>query len=94
MSPFLSSFTAAVAQVIAIALVRPARRGDDTPDPRDMWFWPADKGPGDAPRGPYHDAPAVERSFLGEFTPQLPVPGGPPHPLTFVNGLLDLLGVP
>jgi len=42
---------------------------------------------------PYHDSPVIDRSFLGEFTPQLHIPGCPPHPLTFVNGLLDLLGV-
>ncbi len=42
---------------------------------------------------PYQDSPVTDRSFLGEFTPQLYIPGSPPHPLTFVNGLLDLLGV-
>lgn len=42
---------------------------------------------------PYQDSPVIDRSFLGEFTPQLYIPGCPPHPLTFVNGLLDLLGV-
>ncbi len=41
---------------------------------------------------PYVDG-TVDRSFLGEFTPQLYIPGNPPHPLTFVNGLLDLLGI-
>lgn len=42
---------------------------------------------------PYQDSPVLDRSFLGEFTPQLYIPGSPPHPLTFVNGLLDLLGI-
>jgi len=42
--------------------------------------------------GPFDGAEGVERSFLGRFTPGLYVPGCPPHPLTFVNGILDLLG--
>jgi len=36
---------------------------------------------------------AVERSFLESVGPTLFVPGCPPHPLTFVLGILDLLGV-
>jgi Ni,Fe-hydrogenase III small subunit/ferredoxin len=35
----------------------------------------------------------VDRSFLEEIGPTLFVPGSPPHPLTFVNGILDLLGI-
>ena len=42
---------------------------------------------------PYHDSPATERGFHDKFPPQLYVPGNPPHPLTFINGLLDLLGI-
>lgn len=43
--------------------------------------------------GPYAESPALERGFLERFPPSLYVPGCPPHPLTFINGLLDLLGV-
>jgi Ni,Fe-hydrogenase III small subunit/ferredoxin len=43
--------------------------------------------------GLYADAPALDRGFLERFTPSLYVPGCPPHPLTFVNGILDLLGI-
>lgn len=44
--------------------------------------------------GLYDGASGVDRSFLDEVTPALYVPGCPPHPLTFVNAILDLLGVP
>ncbi len=42
---------------------------------------------------PFEGSPAVERSFLERFKPTLYVPGCPPHPLTFVCGVLDLLGI-
>ncbi len=42
--------------------------------------------------GLYEGARAVERSFLSEVGPALYVPGCPPHPLTFVNALLDFVG--
>lgn len=44
--------------------------------------------------GLYDGAPGVERSFLDDVVPVLYVPGCPPHPLTFVNAILDLLAVP
>jgi Ni,Fe-hydrogenase III small subunit/NAD-dependent dihydropyrimidine dehydrogenase PreA subunit len=43
---------------------------------------------------PFDGSTALERSFLEHFAPTLYVPGCPPHPLTFVCGVLDLLGIP
>jgi len=43
--------------------------------------------------GLYASASAVERSFLEEVGPSLWIPGCPPHPLTFIHGILDLLGI-
>lgn len=43
---------------------------------------------------PFEGSEALDRSFLDRFKPTLHVPGCPPHPLTFVCGVLDLLGIP
>jgi len=43
--------------------------------------------------GLYEGAPGVDRTFIEEVGPTLYVPGCPPHPLTFVNAILDLLAV-
>jgi Ni,Fe-hydrogenase III small subunit/ferredoxin len=42
--------------------------------------------------GLYAGATGVDRGFLEAVGPALYVPGCPPHPLTFVNAILDLLG--
>lgn len=42
--------------------------------------------------GGLHDGPAADRAFLEEVGPALFVPGCPPHPLTFVNAILDFVG--
>lgn len=42
---------------------------------------------------PFEGSSAVERSFLERLQPTLYVPGCPPHPLSFVCGVLDLLGI-
>lgn len=62
---------------------------DAMPDPRFVVAFGACAISG----GLYADAPAVERTFLDENVPLLFVPGCPPHPLTFVHAILDLLGI-
>lgn len=42
--------------------------------------------------GMFAGSHAVDRSFIGNNKIDLYVPGNPVHPLTFINGLLDLLG--
>lgn len=44
--------------------------------------------------GCFEASDAIDRRFLERFKPSLYVPGCPPHPLTFVCGILDLLGIP
>ncbi len=40
--------------------------------------------------GIFADSPAVDRSFLNRYKADLYVAGNPVHPLTFINGILDL----
>jgi Ni,Fe-hydrogenase III small subunit/ferredoxin len=42
--------------------------------------------------GLYDGASGVDRTFFDDVGPALFVPGCPPHPLTFVNALLEFLG--
>jgi Ni,Fe-hydrogenase III small subunit/Pyruvate/2-oxoacid:ferredoxin oxidoreductase delta subunit len=43
--------------------------------------------------GLYREATETDRTFFDSVGPSLFVPGCPPHPLTFLNALLDFLGV-
>jgi Ni,Fe-hydrogenase III small subunit len=40
--------------------------------------------------GIFSGSPALDRGFLSRYPADLYVPGNPPHPLTFINGILDL----
>jgi Ni,Fe-hydrogenase III small subunit len=42
--------------------------------------------------GIFADSPALDRDFLTHHPVDLYVPGNPSHPLTFINGVLDLVG--
>lgn len=42
--------------------------------------------------GIFQNSEALDRSFLSRYPVDLFVPGNPPHPLTFINGILDLIG--
>jgi Ni,Fe-hydrogenase III small subunit/NAD-dependent dihydropyrimidine dehydrogenase PreA subunit len=44
--------------------------------------------------GVFAPSDALDRSFLSSVAPALYVPGCPVHPLTFISGILDLLGIP
>ena len=43
--------------------------------------------------GVFADCEAVDRKFIETFKPTLYVPGCPTHPLTFINGIMGLLGI-
>lgn len=61
---------------------------DATPNPKVIILVGTDAISG----GLFSNSPAVNRSFLDKFTVDLYVPGNPPHPLTFINGILSMLG--
>jgi Ni,Fe-hydrogenase III small subunit len=41
----------------------------------------------------FSDLPAINRRFIDEHNIDLFVPGNPAHPLTFINGVMDLVGI-
>lgn len=43
--------------------------------------------------GLFANSPALDRHFLAQHRIDLYVPGNPVHPLTFIHGIMDLLGI-
>ena len=59
---------------------------DATPEPKIIVLVGTDAISG----GIFAGSPAVNRSFLDKYHVDLYIPGNPAHPLTIINGLLDL----
>jgi Ni,Fe-hydrogenase III small subunit len=62
---------------------------DATPSPKIIILAGTDAISG----GIFADSPAIDRRFLEKHHIDLYVPGNPVHPLTFINGVMDLLGI-
>jgi len=60
---------------------------DATPDPKIIILVGTDAISG----GIFSESPAINRSFLDKYKIDLYVPGNPAHPLTFINGVLELI---
>ncbi len=60
---------------------------DAVPDPKILILVGTDAISG----GIFAESGALNRSFLDNYIVDLFVPGNPPHPLTFVNGVLELI---
>ena len=62
---------------------------DATPEPKIIVL----VGPDAISGGIFADSPAIDRSFLETHSVDLYIPGNPAHPLTIINGLLDLVRI-
>jgi Ni,Fe-hydrogenase III small subunit len=62
---------------------------DATPSPKIIILVGTDAISG----GLFADSPAVKRDFIENHHIDLYVPGNPAHPLTFINGVMDLVGL-
>ena len=60
---------------------------DAVPDPKIIILVGSDAISG----GIFAGSGALDRSFLDKYPVDLYVPGNPPHPLTFINGVLELI---
>jgi Ni,Fe-hydrogenase III small subunit/NAD-dependent dihydropyrimidine dehydrogenase PreA subunit len=73
---------------ISVNMAEPLERCyNATPDPKVIILAGTDAISG----GIYADSPALDRSFLEKYPIDLYIPGNPTHPLTIINGILDLI---
>ena len=95
MSRFGIDFVASPRHADGIVITGPITRNmadavqicyDATPDPKIIVLVGTDAISG----GLFAGSPAIDRSFLEKYPVDLYIPGNPAHPLTIVNGLLDL----
>ena len=95
MSRFGIDFVASPRHADGIVITGPITRNmadavqicyDATPDPKIIVLVGTDAISG----GLFAGSPAIDRSFLEKYSVDLYIPGNPAHPLTIVNGLLDL----
>jgi Ni,Fe-hydrogenase III small subunit len=63
---------------------------DATPSPKIIILAGTDAISG----GIFADSPAIDRSFIENNHIDLYIPGNPVHPLAFINGIADLMGIP
>ena len=61
---------------------------DAVPEPRILVLAGADAISG----GVFRSSAALRRDFTDKNPVDLFIPGNPPHPLTFIHGILDMLG--
>ncbi len=62
---------------------------DAVPDPRILVACGTEACSG----GLYAESRAVDRTFFDRHTPDLWLPGVPTHPMTFIDGMMTLLGM-
>lgn len=95
MSRFGIDFVASPRHADGIVITGPISRNmaeplqlcyDATPDPKMVVLVGTDAISG----GIFAGSPALDRSFLDKYPIDLYIPGNPAHPLTIINGLLDL----
>jgi Ni,Fe-hydrogenase III small subunit len=95
MSRFGIDFVASPRHADGIVITGPITRNmaeavqicyDATPDPKIIVLVGTDAISG----GVFQDSPAIDRTFLEKYDVDLYIPGNPAHPLTIINGLLDL----
>jgi len=95
MSRFGIDFVASPRHADGIVITGPISRNmaeplqicyDATPDPKMVVLVGTDVISG----GIFAGSPALDRSFLDKYPIDLYIPGNPAHPLTIINGLLDL----